>query len=188
MAVWIRQRSRWLKGYMQTWLVHMRNPFRLLMDLKPKGFWGFQAMVFGTFFLPLVNPLLWLLLILWFATKAAWISQLFPGAIYYGSLFLLIVGNFFFIYTSAVGIYWVINDISRREGLPNGRPLPFSYEILKYALIIPLYWVLMSVASFKALWQLVSKPKYWEKTAHGLNGDKYDSVGDINQAKKRETG
>jgi len=53
---WINQRSRWLKGYMQTWLVHMRNPFRLLKEVGLKGFWGVQATVFGTFFLPLVNP------------------------------------------------------------------------------------------------------------------------------------
>ena len=41
LPVWINQRSRWLKGYMQTWLVHMRNPFRLLRELGFKSFWGF---------------------------------------------------------------------------------------------------------------------------------------------------
>ena len=28
---WIRQRSRWVKGYMQTWLVHMRDPWQLVV-------------------------------------------------------------------------------------------------------------------------------------------------------------
>ena len=91
---WIKQRSRWLKGYMQTWLVHMRNPFKLIRDVGIKGFMGFQAMVFGTVFLPLVNPVFWLLLILWIITQAGWIATLFPGIIYYAALFLLVIGNF----------------------------------------------------------------------------------------------
>lgn len=39
---WIRQRSRWIKGYMQTWLVHMRNPVQLWRDLGAKGFLAFK--------------------------------------------------------------------------------------------------------------------------------------------------
>jgi cellulose synthase/poly-beta-1,6-N-acetylglucosamine synthase-like glycosyltransferase len=184
MSAWVNQRSRWLKGYMQTWLVHMRNPFKLLKELNLKGFIGFQVTVFGTFFLPFINPLFWIIMILWFATKASWISELFPSPIYYASLFLLIFGNFFFVYTNVVGVYWVINDIAHKEnsdGLNRKRVLPFSYEILKSAIITPVYWLLMSLASYKALWQLLFKPKYWEKTEHGLYGDKYDSVGDIRQ-------
>jgi hypothetical protein len=32
----------------------------------------------------------------------------------------------------------------------------------------PVYWILHSIASYKALWQLVKNPFYWEKTTHGL--------------------
>jgi cellulose synthase/poly-beta-1,6-N-acetylglucosamine synthase-like glycosyltransferase len=179
LSVWINQRSRWLKGYMQTWLVHMRNPYVLFRELGLKGFWGFQVTVFGTFFLPLVNPVFWALLFLWFTTHAAWIEMLFPSYIYYASLFLLIGGNFFFVYSNVVGVYWVLSDKSRRSSYDHGKPLPFSYENIKFALLTPVYWFLMSVASFKALWQLIFKPTHWEKTEHGLHGDKYDLMGDM---------
>ncbi len=185
LSVWINQRSRWLKGYMQTWLVHMRNPFRLLKEVGLKGFWGFQVTVFGTFFLPLVNPVFWALLVLWFATEAGWIEMLFPSAIYYAALFLLICGNFFFVYSNVVGVYWVLSDKSRRSSFDHGKPLPFSYENIKYALLTPVYWFLMSVASFKALWQLIFNPTHWEKTEHGVHGDKYDLMGDIADETKR---
>ncbi len=32
---WLRQRTRWLKGYMQTWLVHMRDPARAMARAWP---------------------------------------------------------------------------------------------------------------------------------------------------------
>ncbi|GMA50968.1 glycosyl transferase [Alicyclobacillus contaminans] len=49
---WIRQRTRWIKGYIQTWLVHMRHPVQLYRDIGGRGFWGFQAMILGTPLLP----------------------------------------------------------------------------------------------------------------------------------------
>jgi hypothetical protein len=111
--------------------------------------------------------------------------MLFPSAIYYAALFLLVGGNFFFVYTNVVGVYWVLSDKSRRSSYNHGKSLPFSYENIKYALLTPVYWFLMSVASFKALWQLIFKPTHWEKTEHGVHGDKYDLMGDITDETKR---
>ena len=34
---WLKQRTRWYKGWMQTWLVHMRRPVRLMRELTPAG-------------------------------------------------------------------------------------------------------------------------------------------------------
>lgn len=179
LGTWIKQRSRWIKGYMQTWLVHMRNPFRLYRELGLKGFLGFQAMLFGTFFLPLANPVLWIMMIIWFATKAAWISQLFPGPMYYAALLLLVGGNSFFIYSAVVGMYWTVNDVITHQDARSTRAEPLSYEVLKSAAGIPLYWILLSLASYRALWQLIFKPNHWEKTAHGHSADKHDTVGDF---------
>jgi cellulose synthase/poly-beta-1,6-N-acetylglucosamine synthase-like glycosyltransferase len=159
---WIRQRSRWIKGYMQTWLVHMRHPMHLYKSLGLKGFIGYQAMILGTPLLPLINPIFWLMLILWYTTKASWIKIMFPGAFYYIAAFQLFFGNFMFTYTNGVGMYWVIRDCS----LKNRQP--FSYRLVKYSLMSPVYWILMSVAAYKALIQLIVKPFYWEKTNHGL--------------------
>ena len=41
--------------------------------------------------------------------------------------------------------------------------------MIHYGLLTPLYWVFMSVAAYKALFQLIVKPFYWEKTVHGLS-------------------
>lgn len=159
---WIRQRSRWIKGYMQTWLVHMRNPFRLFRELGLRGFFGFQVMVLATPLLPLLNPVFWSMIVMWYAFEASWIQQFFPGAIYYFASTEFYICNFLFIYSNAAGVYWVIHDLERK-----GSSF-FSYSLVKYALLTPLYWVMMSIASIKAAWQLVTKPFYWEKTTHGL--------------------
>ncbi|MDD3306670.1 MAG: glycosyltransferase [Acetobacterium sp.] len=167
---WIRQRSRWIKGYMQTWLVHMRHPLKLFKELGLKGFVGYQAMVLGTPLLPLINPVFWFLMIMWIFTKAGWIQNLFPGAFYYSAVILFLVGNFMFTYTNIIGMYSVIRDcvLKRRQ--------EFSYSIIKYALFTPVYWILMSIAAYKALFQLVKNPFYWEKTHHGLDSVKEDNV------------
>jgi cellulose synthase/poly-beta-1,6-N-acetylglucosamine synthase-like glycosyltransferase len=160
---WIRQRSRWIKGYMQTWLVHMRHPVRLWKDIGTKGFLGFQVMVLATPVIPLLNPLFWLMVILWFGWELDVIAQLFPGLIYYLASFELLLGNFFFVYSNIAGVYWIISDLEKKQE----KWIP--HRLVKYALISPLYWVMMTIASYKAAWQLITKPFYWEKTTHGLD-------------------
>ena len=172
---WVRQRSRWIKGYMQTWLVHMRHPIELYKTLGLKGFIGYQAMILGTPLLPLINPVFWLMLILWYMTGAGWIQEMFPGVFYYLAAFQLIFGNFMFTYVNVMGMYSVIRDcyLKRKE--------PFSYKLIKYALLTPIYWVLMSIASYKALFQLISKPFYWEKTEHGLLENEENEKGGVSK-------
>jgi len=159
---WIRQRSRWIKGYMLTWLVHMRHPVSFYKAVKFKGFINFQAMILGTPILPLINPIFWALMILWYATHAHWIAALFPGALYYIATLQFVFGNFAFTYMNVIGMYHVTRECSQQGDQP------FSYGIIKYALLTPFYWVLMSLAAYKALAQLIVKPSYWEKTKHGL--------------------
>ncbi|PGU00840.1 hypothetical protein COD21_30460 [Bacillus cereus] len=160
---WIRQRSRWIKGYMQTWLVHMRHPIQLWRKLGTKGFLGFQVIIFSTPIIPLINPWLWLILCLWHFGNIGLIKTFFPGAIYYLAAIELLLGNFMFIYSNTVGNYWILQKTSAE------RRYPLSYSLIKYSLLMPLYWIIMSLAAYKALWQLIVKPSYWEKTKHGLN-------------------
>ncbi|ANE48693.1 glycosyl transferase [Paenibacillus swuensis] len=159
---WIRQRSRWIKGYMQTWLVHMRNPFQLYREIGLKGFVGFQVMILATPLLPLLNPIFWLMLVLWFGWELELISKFFPGFIYYLASVEFYIGNFLFVFSNIAGVYWVIRELETRGGRT------FSYKLVRYALLTPIYWVLMSIAAVKAAWQLVTNPFYWEKTTHGL--------------------
>ncbi|MEM7424410.1 MAG: glycosyltransferase family 2 protein, partial [Pseudomonadota bacterium] len=57
---WIRQRSRWLKGYIMTWLSHMRSPKRLWSDLGPVGFLGLNVLFIGGAITYLGIPVFWL--------------------------------------------------------------------------------------------------------------------------------
>ncbi|MCH3965904.1 MAG: glycosyltransferase [Clostridium sp.] len=175
---WIRQRSRWIKGYMQTWLVHMRHPVSLYKSLGFRGFVGYQAMVLGTPLLPIVNPFFWIMMAWWYMTSAVWISSLFPGIFYYIASIQFFFGNFMFTYTNTIGMYWVIRDCALKE------KQPFSYGLIKYALLTPLYWFLMSVAAYKALFQLIKNPFYWEKTSHGLVSSRKDTTLNNKQKEK----
>jgi cellulose synthase/poly-beta-1,6-N-acetylglucosamine synthase-like glycosyltransferase len=148
---WIRQRSRWVKGYIQTWLVHMRHPLKLIREIGLYQFYSFNMVVGGTFFGFLLNPVYWLLTALWFLTRWGLIQQLFPGPIFYLGAVGLYFGNFAFMYTNVAGCM--------RRGY---------YDMVKYALLSPLYWALMSVGAWKGFLQLFYRPSYWEKTKHGL--------------------
>jgi cellulose synthase/poly-beta-1,6-N-acetylglucosamine synthase-like glycosyltransferase/tetratricopeptide (TPR) repeat protein len=149
---WTKQRSRWYKGYLQTWLVHMRNPVRLWHELGPKGFLSFNLFVGGTPLLTLVSPIFWTLTVLWFVAHWTAIPLLFSGWLYYVSLFSLVVGNASFLYMGVIS--------SRATGRP---------ELVPAMLVAPMYWAMMSIAAIKALVQLVAAPSFWEKTTHGLD-------------------
>ncbi|HWJ83442.1 MAG TPA: glycosyltransferase [Nocardioides sp.] len=148
---WVRQRSRWIKGYLQTWLVHMRQPFRALQELGPRGFVSFNITLGGAF-VHLMNPIFWALTTLWFLAQWGWIERLFPGPVYYLAALMLFVGNFVFVYLAVAG--------SLQRG---------QFELTRYALWSPVYWGLMAWAAWKAFGQLFTNPFYWEKTEHGLD-------------------
>ena len=148
---WIRQRSRWIKGYMQTYLVHMRNPLRLFRTIGLMPFLGVQLLIGGTFMTFLINPILWLLFIFWIAFRPLWMESVFPLWILTLSTLNLIVGN-------AMGIYLNMLAVFRRR----------LFHLTFYSLMNPFYWILHSIAAYKALWQLFTKPFFWEKTVHGL--------------------
>jgi len=149
---WLRQRTRWFKGWMQTWLVHMRQPRRLVRELGRPGFLGFQLMVGGNALAALVHPLFIAALIAAIANgKDIWQSGGAPtglGALY-GST--VILG-----YLSSGFLGWL--------GLMQ-RGLTLSAWVL---LLTPVHWLLLSVAAWRAVYQLVFAPFVWEKTAHGL--------------------
>jgi cellulose synthase/poly-beta-1,6-N-acetylglucosamine synthase-like glycosyltransferase len=149
---WEKQRSRWYKGYIQTWLVHMRHPVQLFRELGPRGFLGFNLFVGGTPLLALLNPVFWGMTLLWFLAAPAFVAALFPWWLYYAASVCLIAGNATFLYTSIVS--------ARLTGRP---------ELVLAALVVPAYWVMMSIAAVKALLQLLTSPSFWEKTMHGLD-------------------
>ncbi len=149
---WIRQRSRWMKGYMQTYLVYMRHPVDTYKTLGHAGFWGFQMFIGGTVMMSLLLPIMYSMFTYWLVTQTMALDLYFPPFILYMSLFNLLIGNGFFIYIYMLGAF-------KRH----------NYSLIPYALTAPIYWILSSIAGYKALWQLLFNPFYWEKTTHGLS-------------------
>jgi len=148
---WIRQRSRWVKGYMQVWLVTMRRPFRLLRALGPWRFFCFQVTVGGTPFVLLVNPVYWCLSLVYALTAWGAIPRLFPTPVLVIALLTGLLGNLAFVYLAICGL------LKRAY-----------YGLVPLMFLSPLYWVLQSVAAWKGLYQLIVKPHFWEKTVHRL--------------------
>ncbi|AAM39994.1 conserved hypothetical protein [Xanthomonas campestris pv. campestris str. 8004] len=149
---WIRQRSRWLKGYMQTWLVHMRDPVHLYRSTGFKGFWGFQFFIGGNFFIALGVPVMWTLCLISMLSGARIFDATFPPWLATISLVNLLLANAFFIYVTLVAAF-------KRD----------YFKLAPYALTVPFYWLLQSIAAYKGLWQLIRNPFYWEKTTHGIS-------------------
>ena len=154
---WLRQRSRWLKGYMQTWLVHMRSPAELYRTAGFGGFIGFQLFIGGTFLSALVNPLLWLVLLFSHLFGVSLVGPPLSNALSEFSGFGLIAGNTLF---ASLAVF-----APRKRGMT---------ELTPYGLTVPVYWLLVSLAAMRAVWQLARNPFYWEKTAHGLSAIKPD--------------
>jgi cellulose synthase/poly-beta-1,6-N-acetylglucosamine synthase-like glycosyltransferase len=184
---WIRQRSRWVKGYLQTHLVHSRSTLRTLRELGPFGFASYLLTVGGLSLTLLLNPIFWIVLLiyggLWAghllgADVTPWrlvytdrISDL-PGAPYtlwsqmswvFAAVALtLFLANFLFV---------ILNVLAcPRRGLAG---------LLPAALISPIYWVLISVAAWKGALQLLIRPFYWEKTQHGLTRRSASEIAEI---------
>ena len=148
---WIRQRSRWYKGHTQTYLVHMRHPIKLLKELGWIKNLLFQLTFGGGIYMPIINPFLWVITVV--SLFAPWtFGSLFLLPIQTICIFNLIVGNLSFL------LLYVWTCIKKRR--PHCIPL---------AITMPAYWVLISVAAWRGLVQLITKPFYWEKTAHGVS-------------------
>lgn len=155
---WIRQRSRWIKGYMQTTLVHTRRPRSLVKAAGWKQAFGFLLLIGGTPATFLAVPPLFILSLIQLATIA-------PGTEVTGlSSILLGMSLFNFLFGNAVMIYLNVLAVFKRR----------YYDLVLFALLNPLYWNFHVFASYKAGIQLITKPFYWEKTNHGLTGETTD--------------
>ncbi|MEU6380799.1 glycosyltransferase [Streptomyces sp. NPDC046909] len=149
---WIRQRSRWIKGYLQTLLVHLRSPVRLLRTIGARQAASFVLLIGGTPAGFLLQPLLLLVFVASFFVPSDTLGQVMPSWLLVISLTCLVTGNAAMIYVGMMGAF-------RRK----------RYGLVLWALLNPAYWLLHAVAAYKALWQLLVKPHYWEKTVHGLS-------------------
>lgn len=147
---WIKQRSRWLKGYAITYAVHMRNPRKLWSDLGAKRFWGVQLLFAGTlsqFILALVPWSFWIIPFGWYHPFHAMLPPVW---------FWTLAGTFFL----AGGIVFLVAAIALRAANKTW--------LIKWALTLQIYFPMAAIAAYKGLIELAWKPFFWDKTTHGV--------------------
>ena len=150
---WIRQRTRWIKGYMQTYLVHMRHPYLFWKQVGSIGFFGFQLFVGGTIVCNLANIPMWLMSLSLYCFPH-WHPMQLSGTLYSLSIFNFYIGTVGMIALNMLGV------VARK-----------NWHLILSAFTAPFYWILMSLASYRALYQFIINPSYWEKTEHGISSE-----------------
>ena len=148
---WLKQRTRWMKGWLQTFITHTRDTAHLRRDLGAWRYIGFHAILGGTILSALFHPLFYVGLILEL-TGGALLSKptsLIGQGLWHAALFNLSLG-----YLAAIALGWITLF---RRGL---------YWLIVHTLGMPIYWLLISVAAYRALFQLFWRPFLWEKTTH----------------------
>lgn len=146
---WVKQRSRWLKGYLMTWITHMRNPAALWKDLGPKGFFTFQVLLFGTLSTFLTAPLIWSFWLISFGATPSFVALLpWQAWTLLGTAFVV---SEVLLFCLGIAATW---SKSHRFLMP-------------YVPTMMFYWPLGSIAAVKALYETLFAPFYWDKTVHG---------------------
>ncbi len=182
---WIRQRSRWLKGYFITHIVWGRRPLWLINRLGPWAVWGFLLSVLFVPLLAATNLILWiyatvytvLVTIDWAHGYPLWsllaehdyAHERLSWPMWFGGPhedpFFGPASQVLFV-ASAILLagnlaFIVICGLAGRR--------PGQRGVWAAALLLPAYWFLISIAAWKGLWQAIVRPHYWEKTVHGLD-------------------
>ncbi|EHS49275.1 glycosyltransferase [Rhizobium sp. PDO1-076] len=150
--VWLGQRTRWYKGWLQTWLVLMRNPRRTMREMRPMPFFVFQLLIGGMLISALSHPAL-----LSFITLSV-LSMLQSPASDSSAFTKVMLAIDMVNILGSYAVFYVSGSMpmSPREKSSLGRCW----------LYIPVYWMAISIAAWKAVIELRLRPFYWSKTPH----------------------
>ena len=139
-SVWLAQRSRWLKGFLQTWLVLMRNPGKTIRQMGVVPFIVMQLTLGGAILTSLAQA----------PFAALTLFALISGHLQVGAIGLGLL--------SAGILVGFIGDVAA--------PGEWNWRRVFAVLTRPLYWPLHSLAAYRALWELANRPFFWAKTPH----------------------
>ncbi len=149
LGAWMKQRTRWIKGYIQTWLVYTRDTRMLKQRLGLRGYYGFQFFIGAPALTFLLAPIFWATFIVSLVgvlgNPLSPTMQVICGVSFIGG----VLGHWLF-----------ARKVMQLEG--------WAHMHLAF-MLYPLYWLLHSVAAARALWQLATAPHYWDKTRHGVS-------------------
>lgn len=140
--LWLPQRTRWLKGYMQTIMVHTRA----FDGMGWRGWWAVLMTIGAALAAAAVHAFAvsWIMLAFLFAAMA---QQ--PPQTPWTGVAILAGGAATAVLTTLVG--------ARRAGVPYG---------WKDMLGAPVYWSLLTLAFGHAFIRLIFEPHRWDKTPH----------------------
>lgn len=148
---WTRQRTRWMKGWLQTLMVHLRSPGLTLADMGWDNYLKFHMILTSVVISVLVHPFFLMAFAFQFAD---YLSGSAPGsydiAITAISAFNLVAGYSTYCLLAFAALSQGNHGVSRR-----------------WIALLPVYWILISIAGWRALYQLILDPHRWEKTSHG---------------------
>ena len=155
-GAWIKQRTRWIKGYMITTAVNTRRPMRYARRTGPMGVLGLVGLIAGTPLAFLSYPLALLFTIVTYV-GVQFIGLYMPAWLIVMGVVGMVAGNVMMIVASGIAA-------TRR----------YNWRIGVFALLNPVYWILHSIAAWRAAYQTAFDPHAWEKTPHGLT-EEYES-------------
>jgi cellulose synthase/poly-beta-1,6-N-acetylglucosamine synthase-like glycosyltransferase len=150
---WMGQRTRWNKGYIQSFLVHWRNPKKLWRELGFRRVLAFATLTGITWLNLLIGLPTWIGVLIWGAIYQ-WNRSTFSGAANIIEIRLLI-GSAIILLLMAAALQ-VAGAVVVRQ-----------WKLVPYGLLAPFYWILLGIAVWRSLWQLCVSPFSWEKTMHG---------------------
>lgn len=148
--IWLPQRTRWFKGWCQTWLAHMRAPWRLWAEVGPASFWVIQVLFAGLILSAVAHPLM-LGTIAWSLSNLS-MGRPFDGV--HSVIFIIDMINISLSYSAFLLLGWRTLAPRERKGF------------WKTAAFTPIYWMALSLAAARAIHQLARRPHHWEKTPH----------------------
>ena len=148
---WIRQRSRWQKGYATTWATHMREPVALWRDLGTWRFAAVQVQFLMTLLQSVMAPLLW----------SFWLIALtdvhpLEHLLSYGQLAAL-----FWLFLTVT----VLDAAVLMAGLIKARKL----HLWPMIPLMQFYFLMSAIAAYRGLIELLIRPYHWDKTSHGTS-------------------
>lgn len=143
---WIGQRTRWMKGWMQTFIVHNRDPGRLMSEMGLPAFLVVEALLLGMILAPMLHCGFALVLLTRWLTGLGWMDSGIWTAVY---IAVLALGYGSALAMTALGLL--------RLGKPGLLPAQGW---------LPVYWLLMGFATLRAAQELLVRPFYWFKSPH----------------------
>jgi len=155
---WRSQRTRWFKGWMQTLAVHTRQPVKTWRQLGTRGMAALLIVVGGILLTALAYPLFVVLIVyaLFQESLFGYLPEIWSEVFLLGNLWNLTAG---LIASVALGWFGI-----RSRHLNGGG----AYGLTRDLFGVPVYWLLISLAAYRAIWQVATNPYHWEKTTHGL--------------------